>query len=216
VTTEFLRARRPEQKQQRREAILTAARQLAVDSGVGHVTLGGVATAVGLAKSNVVRYFGTREEIYLELAGACWREWRDEVLRRLDAGEPVAETMAETLEARPLFCDLLSHAATSLEHNVSVQAARDYKQTMVAGIAELGTAIARAHAPLTEAEGFELVTAAVGLASFLYPANHPSPTLIEVYAQDPELAAARPPFLPTIERQLAALLAGLPTLRPKG
>ncbi|HEX2171460.1 MAG TPA: helix-turn-helix domain-containing protein, partial [Dehalococcoidia bacterium] len=65
----FLRARRPEQKQQRREAILEVARQLAVESGVDNVSLGNVAAAVGLTKSNVVRYFGTREEIYLELAG---------------------------------------------------------------------------------------------------------------------------------------------------
>src|SRR5687767_6509519 len=117
--SEFLRARRPEHKQQRRDTILAAARQLAVDSGVGHVSLGNVATAVGLAKSNVVRYFGTREEIYLELAAECWRDWRDEVLERLHAGDDVVDTLTETLDVRPLFCDLLSHSATSLEHNVS-------------------------------------------------------------------------------------------------
>jgi AcrR family transcriptional regulator len=72
--SEFARARRPEQKQQRREAILEAARRLAVEHGVNHVSLGGVAAEVGLAKSNVVRYFGTREEIYLELAAEGWRE----------------------------------------------------------------------------------------------------------------------------------------------
>ncbi|MEV1248540.1 helix-turn-helix domain-containing protein, partial [Nonomuraea sp. NPDC049750] len=51
-------------------AILAAARELALRSGVRTVSLCAVAAAVGLAKSNVVRYFGTREEIYLELAGA--------------------------------------------------------------------------------------------------------------------------------------------------
>lgn len=212
--SEFIRARRPEQKQQRRDAILTAARQLAVDSGVANVSLGGVAAAVGLAKSNVVRYFGTREEIYLELAGECWRDWRDEVLRRLDAGGDVVDTLAETLDARPLFCDLLSHASTSLEHNVSVAAARDYKETMVAVIDEVGTAAAKAHPSLTDNEGVELVTAAAGLVGVLYPADNPPPTIAEVYAQEPHLAAARPPFLGTMKRLLAAVAAGLPTLRP--
>jgi AcrR family transcriptional regulator len=211
--SEFRRARRPEHKQQRRDAILTAARQLAVESGVDNVSLGGVAAAVGLAKSNVVRYFGTREEIYLELAGDCWRDWRDEVVRRLDAGDDVVDTLAETLEARPLFCDLLSHAATSLEHNVSVAAAHDYKRVMVAVIGEIGTAVAKARPSLTDSEGFELVTAAAGLVGLLYPAAHPPPTLAEVYAQNPDLAAARPPFLPTMKRLLAAVAAGLPTLR---
>jgi AcrR family transcriptional regulator len=210
--TEFVRARRPEQKQQRRDAILTAARQLAVDSGVDNVSLGSVAAAVGLAKSNVIRYFGTREEIYLVLAGDCWREWRDAVLGRLDDGNDVVEVLAETLHARPLFCDLLSHATTSLERNVSVQAARAYKQTMVEVISELGAAVAKARPALSGSAGFELVTAAVGLAGVLYPADNPDPTLAEVYAQEPELAAARPSFLPTMKRLLAALAAGLPTL----
>ncbi|WP_284744641.1 TetR/AcrR family transcriptional regulator [Amycolatopsis sp. RTGN1] len=209
----FLRARRPEQKEQRRTAILTAARELALESGVRNVSLGSVATAVGLAKSNVVRYFGTREEIYLELATGCWREWADEVVRRLTAGEDVVDVLAETLAERSLFCDLLGHAATSLEHNVSVPAARDFKRAVLGVIGELSVAVARARPDLTEGEGFELVAAASGLAGMLYPAANPPPTLLEVYAQNPDLAAACVPFLPTMKRALAALAAGLPALR---
>jgi AcrR family transcriptional regulator len=210
--TEFVRARRPEQKQQRRDAILTAARQLAVESGVDNVTLGSVASVVGLAKSNVIRYFGTREEIYLVLAGDCWREWRNAVLGRLDNGDDVVDVLAETLHERPLFCDLLSHATTSLERNVSVEAAGAYKQTMVEVITALGIAVAEARPALTDSAGFELVTAGVGFAGVLYPADHPDPTLAEVYARNPELAAARPSFLPTLRRLLAALAVGLPRL----
>lgn len=211
--SEFIRARRPEQKQQRREAILAAARQLALDSGVNNVSLGGVAAAVGLAKSNVVRYFGTREEIYLELAGEGWRDWRDAVLERLGAGGEVVDTLAKTLEARPLFCDLLSHDSTSLEHNASVAAAHDYKRIMVDVIGELGTAVAAASPSLTDSEGFELVVAAIGFVRLTYPAANPPPTLVEVYKQDPDLAAARPPFTRTMKRLLAATAAGIPTLR---
>ena len=47
----------------------------------------------------------------------------------------------------------------------------------------------------------------------LYPAANPSPTLVEVYAQNPDLATACVPFLPTMKRALAAMAAGLPTLR---
>lgn len=211
--SDFLRARRPEQKQQRRDTILAEARRLALESGVANVSLGGVAAAVGLAKSNVVRYFGTREEIYLELAAECWRDWRDDVRERLDAGEDAVDTLAETLVVRPLFCDLLSHASISLEHNVSVESTREYKETMVGVIKELGAAVAKAQPSLTEAEGVELVTAASGLVSVLYPADNPPPTLAEVYDQAPHLAAARPPFLPTMKRLLAATAAGLPALR---
>ncbi|TMR91707.1 TetR/AcrR family transcriptional regulator [Nonomuraea basaltis] len=212
---EFLRARRPEHKQQRREAILAAARELALRSGVRTVSLRAVAAAAGLAKSNVVRYFGTREEIYLELAAEEWQGWRDAATERLrTAGGPgdVVDALAETLEARPLMCDLLGYISASLEHNVSLEAARAFKMVLLDVGADLGAQVARATG-LTDGEGLELVGTATGLAAFLYPMAHPSPVLAELYAQEPRIAAARPPFLPTLKRALTAFLAGLPTLR---
>ncbi|MEV6158309.1 TetR family transcriptional regulator [Nonomuraea sp. NPDC052129] len=213
--SEFLRARRPEHKQQRREAILAAARELALRSGVRTVSLRAVAAAVGLAKSNVVRYFGTREEIYLELAAEEWQGWKEAVTERLrSAAGPgdVVDALAETLEARPLMCDLLGYAAASLEHNVSLEAARAFKMVLLGVGADVGAEVARA-TELTEGEGLELVGAATGLAGFLYPMAHPPPVLAELYAQEPGIAAGRPPFLPTLKRAIAAFLAGLPTLR---
>ncbi|GAA2113665.1 TetR/AcrR family transcriptional regulator [Actinomadura alba] len=212
----FVRARRPEHKRQRREAILAAARELALESGVRNVSLGGVAAAVGLAKSNVVRYFGTREEIYLELTAEGWRDWGDAVTERLrDATGPddVIDALAETLAARPLFCDLLSQLSTSLEHNVSVPAARAFKRATIDVLADLGARVAEAHGGLTESEGFELVAAAGAVAQAVYPAAHPSATMTEVYAQDPDLAAACPAFLPTLRRMLTVVAAGLPAVR---
>ncbi|MGA5764745.1 TetR family transcriptional regulator [Nonomuraea bangladeshensis] len=211
----FLRARRPEHKEQRRQAILDAARELAAASGVRTVSLGAVAEAVGLAKSNIVRYFGTREEIYLQLAGEEWRAWAEAVTARLpDTTDPdaVVTALAETLAARPLFCDLLGNTSTSLEHNVSVPAAHAFKRTVVDTVTELGARIAPA-AGLTPTEGLELAAAAAGLAGVLHPAANPSPVLLQVYAQDPELAASCPPFVPTLVRGLRAIAAGLPTLR---
>ncbi|PZG13682.1 TetR/AcrR family transcriptional regulator [Nonomuraea aridisoli] len=211
----FLRARRPEHKQQRREAILAAACELARTSGVRNVTLGAVADAVGLAKSNIVRYFGTREEIFLVLAAEEWRSWAAAAGARVaTAGDTtdVMRALAETLVDRPLFCDLLANSATSLEHNVSVDAARVFKHATLAAAAELGGQVARATG-LTEREGLELTVVAAGLAGMLYPAAHPSPALAQLYAEDPELAAARPELLPSLVRALSAFAAGLPTVR---
>jgi AcrR family transcriptional regulator len=212
----FVRARRPEHKQQRREAILAAARDLALESGVRNVSLGGVAAAVGLAKSNVGRYFGTREEIYLELATEEWAAWRDAAVRRLhDAPGPdhLAAALAETIGERPLLCDLLSQTSTALEHNVSVAAARTFKRTMLDIVSDLGREVVRAHGDLTEQEGFEFVGATAAFAGALYPAANPPPRLAQVYAENPELAVACLPLVPTLTRLLRALVAGLPTLR---
>ncbi|MET8863473.1 TetR family transcriptional regulator [Nonomuraea sp. NPDC004580] len=216
----FRRARRPEHKQQRREAILAAARELARTSGVRNVSLGAVADAVGLAKSNIVRYFGTREEIYLELLAAEWHSWADAVAAALRDEPPgqaegvrrVVAVLTGTLVERPLFCDLMSHSSNSLEHNVSVLAARTYKRTAIGVTAELGARVAPV-AGLTAREGGELVGAACGLAGMLYPASNPPPAILQVYAEDPELAAACPRLEPTLTRALTAIALGLPALR---
>jgi AcrR family transcriptional regulator len=211
----FLRARRPEQKQQRRNAILDAARDLASAAGVRNVSLGAVAEAVGLAKSNISRYYATREEIYLELLAAEWQQCAQTLAARLhhaEGTEAALTALAKTMTERPLFCDLLSHLPTSLELNISAAAARNFKHAMHDHFATIGAAIADA-TELTASEGTELVGAAAGMAGLLYRAANPPPVLAQVYAQDPELAATRPALQPTLIRMLLALAAGLPTLR---
>jgi AcrR family transcriptional regulator len=89
----FLRARRPEQKQQRREEILAAARELALLGGVRSVSLAGIAARAGIDKSALLRYFETREQIFLELTAREWAPWLRSLHDGLDgvaAGSPDA------------------------------------------------------------------------------------------------------------------------------
>lgn len=209
----FLRARRPEHKQQRRDAILSAARELVAASGVRNVTLGGVAEAVGLAKSNVVRYFGTREEIFLELTAECWREWSAEVVRRLKAGGDVVDVLCGTLAARPMFCDLLNQTACNLEQNVTVPAAVDFKSTTLEVLREVSAAVARARPELTGDEAFELTAASTLFAGAFYPATNPPPAVAEVYELNPELAVLRLSLPEAMRRVLTVLIAGFPGAR---
>src|ERR1700752_4536533 len=61
----FQRARQPAQIEQRREAILRAGLVLFQRRGLENVSLNDIAREVGLAKSNIYRYFESREHIYL-------------------------------------------------------------------------------------------------------------------------------------------------------
>jgi AcrR family transcriptional regulator len=213
----FMRARSPEHKIQRRGAILAAALDLAAREGVQGVTLGAVATAVGLAKSNVLRYFGTREEIYLGLAAQQWQEWAIDVATRLeepsgDFGAALAGALTSSLTTRPVFCDLQSVLAATLERHAGLAAVREYKRAAIGALTAVGSRIA-AGGVVSEQEGFELAAAAVTFAGMLWPAAHPPEVLRTLYEQEPELARACPPFGPTLERLIRALAAGLPTLR---
>jgi AcrR family transcriptional regulator len=213
----FTRARSAEHKQQRREAILTAAHDLALREGVQGVTLAAVARAVGLAKSNVLRYFGTREEVYLELMAEQWREWADELATRMPASPTstaaLAAALCDSLASRPLFCDLQSVLATSLERHVGLESASRYKTAALASVERAGIVIAD-HTGLEPGEGFELAAAATVFAGMIWPMAHPPAVLRELYRAEPELARACPPFGPTLERLIHVLAEGLPATRP--
>jgi len=68
---DFQRARQPEQREERRAHLLTTARAM-LEGGVDlrALTLNALAREAGMAKSNVYRYFETREALLLELLWA--------------------------------------------------------------------------------------------------------------------------------------------------
>src|ERR1700748_955928 len=114
ITPDVQRARSAEAKQQREQAILDAAARLGAERGIRQVTLTDIAQAVGMHKSAMLRYFETREQIFLRLTAIGWREWSADLRSRLGelaAGAPaatVATAFADSLVARPMFCDLLA------------------------------------------------------------------------------------------------------------
>jgi len=212
----FQRARRPDQKGQRRETILLAAARLAEQSGVARVSLGDIATAVGLAKSNVLRYFGTREEIYLQLAvreGTAWGDAATTALQQASGFPAVATALADAYADRPLYCDLTTHSETMLEHNVSVAALQVYKEWAIDLYLRVGRAIAAAEPALTDRDGAALVMAASAFVTKLFPLTRPSAALRELYERQPGIAQTFPPFRPTLHRMIAATAAGMPLVR---
>ena len=214
----FQRARRPEQKLQRQDAILDAARDLALRDGVRNVSLADIAARVGIHKSALLRYFETREQIFLELAADAWRDWARELHARLDTAEPgsaslVAELFARSFSDRPVLCDLIAHTPLNLERNVSPEAVRHYKQTSL-GVVSEGAAIVHSVLPdLTLAESREFVASMASLAGSLWQIANPVPALAALYASDPELAQACVDLAPRLRRTAEILLAGLPASR---
>src|SRR5215471_18620054 len=67
VSPSFQRARKPDERAHREKAILAAAAALFDAEGLEGVTLNAVARRAGIAKSNLYRYFESREAILLAL-----------------------------------------------------------------------------------------------------------------------------------------------------
>ena len=141
----FQRARSAEQREVRRRAILDTAADMLAEMPVAEVTLNELSRRVGLAKSNVLRYFESREAVLLELLATAWGEWLADLPGDLDRavdpaapvtrrGDQVAAAVAASLAARPVLCDLLSAQAAVLERNVSPDLAATYNGAFITAV----------------------------------------------------------------------------------
>ena len=217
ATESFLRARRPEQKQQRREDILAAAGELARSGGVRAASLAGIAALAGIDKSALLRYFETREQIFLELTAREWPPWVQALHDGLDGTAPgsagasdlVADVVARSFADRPLLCDLIPHTALNHERHVSTGAVRRYKLTSLGAISDAADVVHRILADLTEGECREFISTMANLAGSLWQIANPPPALAALYTSDPELAQACVDLTPRLRRTAVVLLAGL-------
>lgn len=83
--TTFRRARSEEQREIRRRAILDTAAAMLAEMPVAEVSLNELSRRVGLAKSNVLRYFESREAVLLELLDDFLGTWLDQLGTELAA-----------------------------------------------------------------------------------------------------------------------------------
>ncbi|GAA4393752.1 TetR/AcrR family transcriptional regulator [Tsukamurella soli] len=213
--TEFQRARSPEAKAVREAAILDAARTLAEQHGTRDVTLTDIAAHVGMHKSAMLRYFETREEIFLRLTAARWQEWVPALCGRI-AGlaapatvDGVAAAFASTLAERGLFCDLLAQAPMNLERNVSVERVREFKLVTRSALDRIAAALTAALPALTAIDAADVVGTATSLAGTFHQISTPPPAIAALYRSDPRLGHALIDLDPRLQRILAATLSGL-------
>ena len=218
TSSTFQRARSSENKTQRRESILAAAAQLATRDGVRQVTLTDIAARVGMHKSALLRYFETREQIFLELTGRSWRDWAAAVRAGLadvasdNAVPGAAAVLAHEFAARPLLCDLIPHTALNLERHASIAAVRAYKLISLGAVEDAAAALKGPLPELAVEDRRQLVATVALLAGAMYQIATPPPPLAELYATDPELGHALLDLEPRLTRAAEITIAGLQAL----
>ncbi|MEU4098678.1 TetR family transcriptional regulator [Streptomyces sp. NPDC026673] len=214
--TEFQRARSAEQREIRKMAILDAATQLLAEMPVAEISLRELSRRVGLSKTNVVRYFETREAVFFELLNRSLAQWIEELPAELPpagvhgAASPSAVTnaLARSLARRPLLCDLLSALGSELERNISAESAREFKLAHGRLLGALADLVRRHITALTQTDARELVSLTVVCTAGLWPFAHPSEAVAEAQ-RDPELADTRVDFAERLGRTLHIAVTGL-------
>ena len=212
--SDFQRARSPEAKQQREDAILAAARSLGAKRGIRQITLTDIAESVGMHKSALLRYFETREQIFLHLTAEDWREWSAALRAKLEriAGSPTAEKVASafstTLADRGMFCDLLAQAPLNLERNVSLEAVRDFKLVTHDEVDAIVAVMRRLLPGLTERDCIDVIATATSLSGAFWQMANPAPEVATLYRSDPRMSHADFEVEPRVRRILTAMLKG--------
>jgi hypothetical protein len=166
-------------------------------------------------KSAMLRYFETREQIFLRLTAIGWHEWSADLRSRLGelpAPAPaatVAQALADSLVTRPMFCDLLAQAPLNLERNVSLESVRAFKLATLEEVHAISAELTRLR-DLTEQQAVDVIATATSMAGALWQMATPGPEVQQLYRSDPRLAHATVEVGPRLTRVLTALLTGLP------
>lgn len=172
---DFQRARRPEQIEARRAQILEAARATLAVHPLGQASLREIADRAGVAKSAVLRYFPTREMVFLELLFAEWSDWLDELEGRmpgpgLSGDSGFTGLLAGSLARRPLLCELLAHLDAVLRRNVPPAHVEQVDARVAERSARLAALVRRSFPAMHGAPAAGFATMTVVLLAGLWPA----------------------------------------------
>lgn len=220
MATTFQRARSDEQRAIRRQTILDTAAAMLAEMPVAELSLNELSRRVGLAKSNVLRYFDSREAVLLELLDSLTSEWLEHLARELPAAvrpragferraEELGAALARSLAERPVLCDLIASQAAVLEHNVSFDAVASFKRRGAVHAATLGGLIRRALPELSVDEAWRLVVGVLLLTTSLWAYANPSQALCDAYERIPELSSMHLEFSTALEEFLVTMAIGL-------
>lgn len=185
---------------------------------VADISLNELSRRVGLGKSNVLRYFESREAILLELLIHAWSEWLTALPPRFAAnvtlhgtlrqrGDQIAHVIAESLTERDVFCDLFSSHASVLEHNISGEVAARFKRAALANVGALAQLFTE-YLPELGDQAWQ-VCAQLGFAmSAIWVHSRPSAGVLAATELEPSLIEYRIDFAKALEAMLATLISG--------
>lgn len=130
---DYIRARSPERKQERMEAIMAAADELFAEHPYHQITMGAIAKKLGWSRSNLYKYAATQEEVFLALHSAKGRAWVDDLAAALaDAPLPdteFARTWAEVTEHHASFLRYQEILISIIESNVTFERLVEFKRS---------------------------------------------------------------------------------------
>ena len=211
---DWQRARTDEKKSQRKEAIYSAAFSLLKRNGYENVSFNKIAAEAGFTKSNLYRYYSSREEIFLNIFSNLFELWVDNCLqrlRKLGEGERIsrfANTWVKSMKGHKEFLDLTPLLFISLEKNSSFEQLYSFKMAAKNRLFEIAVEVQRIYPELTIQDAFRYLTLSFAAATNYWAASTENQTLDKIY-QMAEFKELKPDFEKDLAAAIEIVLRGL-------
>jgi AcrR family transcriptional regulator len=216
------RARREEDKQARRHAILAAATRMIRNRPYAEITMAEVARKCGLAKGTLYLYFHSKEALFLAALEEELAVWFHELTGQLvtldpmrDEVERLAQLIAGSLAARPSLGDLLGLVHNVLEQNIEPEVALAFKQMLLERLTLGGRALEAVLPRLAAGSGRRLLLRIYAMVVGLRQMADPSPTVAKVL-ELPQMEPLRVDFERDLGETIVHLVRGLAVTTEKG
>lgn len=208
------RAYRPEEKEIRRQDILTAALEMFRETPFPDLHMIDLAQRLGLGKGTLYLYFPTKEALFLAVLQAELGAWFQAAARALDdtptGADPaaVARELVRELVDRPLLPGLQALLHGVLERNITDSEAHAFARFLQEGVVLVGRRLERVLPGLAPGRGMAYLIRFHGLviASQLLAARPPA---VRQMLKDPSMALFDLPFADNLLGTAVDLLRGM-------
>ncbi len=208
------RARTDENKNERKEAIYKAAYSLFKKNGYDKVSFNGIASEAGFTKSNMYRYFSSKEEIFLNVFAKLFEAWFEDYTTRLQDFEEnqdiqtFAACWVDSFLAHPQLLDLTPLLFVSLEKNSSFEQLLEFKRLSRDLLYRVTLEVSRIYPEIFDEKAFRFLTLSYGATANFWSANSQSDALVKLYAME-EFQELKPNFKYDLTQSIEVIVKGL-------
>ncbi len=208
------RARTEEKRSERKDAICSAAFNLFKQHGYENVSFNGIAAEAGFTKSNMYRYFSSREEIFLNIFSSLFEKWADDYCKQIKkleqevCVERFAKVWVKSFKHRPQFLDLTPILFISLEKNSSFDQLVKFKRLAKERLYEIAIEISRIYPELDIENSFRFLNFGYAATSNFWAAATENEVLKKVYRSN-ELKPLKTNFEIDLTAALEVAIYGL-------
>ena len=209
------RARSKEQKEYRISEIVDATARLYEKHSFEEISFTLIAKEADFTRSNLYKYFSSKEEIFLAFLIQDMRLWRAELFKncrrsKIKSIDEFASVWTKTMVKHKRFLDLLSPLPTFLEKNVAEQNLVDFKRSVVNELKVLSELLCEIFPALSPEKVGEFLELNLASVIGLYQITNLSEVQQRVL-EYPEFRHMKIDFNSYLQKSVECLLRGLMT-----